>query len=246
METEDFINTVKEYLSSIQSYFGEVFYGEKETLKKGKYYLLGLNPGNYPDGKNPYIESNTPFPRTIEEHISNFIVHQNIDEYYKKAFGKMFPNIEKLFSLLENQNFLKQVFCSNLVFIKTDTASELNKLRINLQTKNNIDLFETCWKVHELALSIVDPDVIFSIGNGVGKYSSPYSYFETNFNGKVLEGFPKECKHNPEKFNIKAAKVLFPKIGEKLVIGLPHFSHYYLTDEDLSIIKNIVNSNELL
>jgi len=146
MTKEEFIQEVKVILNPFYSDVeGEVIYSQADTFKKGKYYFLGLNPGNYPKDTCPFSE----YP-DIKTHLDGFLSNQNIPDYYEIAMGSIKANVEKIFSEECLNCSLKNLFTTNLIFRHTKNADEL---------KQYLEEANSCWPVHELALKEIDPEV---------------------------------------------------------------------------------------
>ena len=108
---DNFIDFAHKQLSLIENKDGEVIYSSKDTLKKGKYYFLGLNPGG-----EGFI--------SIKNHLNNFSLKTD-----NSFFDDSWNNCEKgkaplqlrdqyLFEKILNYD-LRNVFATNLIFETT-------------------------------------------------------------------------------------------------------------------------------
>jgi hypothetical protein len=137
-------------LGPILNELGTILYSSCETLKRGKYYFLGLNPGGGSErtisqslvelahGKpteNAYFDQNWSGKRTYD-----------IGEHpYQQDFKYLFAG------LIDDP---RKVCATNLIFKGSRDAREL---RIQ-------ELARLCWPVHEAIIEIVQPEAIITFG----------------------------------------------------------------------------------
>jgi hypothetical protein len=207
---ELFINESKFILHDILEESGALLYSSKNTLCKGNYYFLGLNPKI--DDKNiSYTLS-----RILEE-LKSYEGNAYLDEDWGKGKGKhpIQLNLNNLANHL-GQN-LVDICSSNLIFTRTQNQHNLN-----------LELAKKCWKVHEKILEIVQPKTLFIYGNG--KYNSTLSYM------KEIIGINKIPK-DYEKF--KRSNLYYYELKDFNIIASGHLSWpaHKLTDEKLEWIS---------
>lgn len=220
MTQEQLVEEMKVLLKEIYSDKGEVIYSKASTFAKGKYYLIGLNPGIFENDS-----------RIVCNCVENFLCNQNDENYYVNTLGELKENVLRLFSEdFFNYDFAK-VFTSNLIFTTTKNSEKI---------KNYRQLVDICWPVHKLALKEVDPEIIICIGNG---YKSSYSKFHREFNiGKEI--WKRKVFGT---FSVKVEEICFKNDSKKrLLIGLPHLSWIKNFDKNLgSIIKELKETYHL-
>ena len=86
---DNFIDFAHKQLSLIENKDGEVIYSSKDTLKKGKYYFLGLNPGG-----EGFI--------SIKNHLNNFSLKTDNSFFKSKSvlfFGEIMLNQFSIFEI---------------------------------------------------------------------------------------------------------------------------------------------------
>ncbi|MFL5739898.1 MAG: hypothetical protein ACJ75B_06745 [Flavisolibacter sp.] len=134
----------------MQSYMGEegsFLYSSINTLKKGDYYLLGINPGG--SGGQTLKSSLDNLPKKLSNDYDD-----DWSETKKYTPGGA-PLQNRLRSLFADVNVsLENVCATNLVFIKSK-----NQKGIAIW-----ELAEKCWPVHRLFLNIVEPKYIITFG----------------------------------------------------------------------------------
>ncbi len=136
---------------------GSVFYSGNETLVKGDYYFLGLNPGG-----NTNLSVTTD---TIKNQLHRKEIHFN--EYLngvwkqrnKRASSAGMATLQLRIKMLFNYLGinLKNTCCSNLVFVRSPVKDEF-KLDWN-------DTAEKCWEIHRFILSVIKPKFLIVFGD---------------------------------------------------------------------------------
>ena len=143
-------------LGPILNVLGTILYSSCETLTKGKFYFLGLNPGGGSErtisqsldelahGKpteNAYFDQNWSGKRTYD-----------IGEHpYQQDFKCLFAGLT---------DDPRKVCATNLIFKGSPDAREL---RIQ-------ELARLCWSVHKVIIEIVQPEVIVTFGMDAFKF----------------------------------------------------------------------------
>jgi hypothetical protein len=192
---------------------GRILYSSHETLTKGKYYFLGLNPGGGADTNNPTIREslddlrsytgNAYFAEDDRADWSNPKRHYAKGEHpYQKAFRTLFEEFG------ENP---RDVCASNLIFKRSADArhSEYPKLA------------KKCWPVHESILEIVQPEVIIAFGKDA------FDFVRLKLNGGPVQN--DGIKDNPGFWGWKDSKIKSPWLkGNMPLICVRHPSRYPL------------------
>jgi hypothetical protein len=152
------------YLRQILDQSGTILYSSCATLKPGKYYFLGLNPGGGDAGT-----------KTIERALGNLgALTENayLDEDWgsgARRYGvgghPLQQNYQYLFSMLGEE--LDSVCASNLIFRRS----------ISEKGARYAELVDRCWQVHEAILKIVRPSAIITFGR------QPFDFIKTKRHG---------------------------------------------------------------
>ncbi len=204
---------------------GAILYTTFDTVRKGDYYIIGLNPGgnpNQPDDKYPLYSE-----MTIEKSLKECKL-QDYNEY-----TKIWIEGRPLMPLQRNVNYLAEKFlqkdsieicCTNLIFKVTKDAVKL--------TPEFDVLANLCWDVHKMLLDIIQPRIIIAFGNQ--DKLSPFHFL------RHKAGFPtlKERLANHGKYyRIKYFKGTIEG-RETIVLGLPHLSRYCIYNGNKDVIIN--------
>ena len=206
---KDFKNLVRETLKEDLSKSGTVLYSNYYTLKPGKLYILGFNPGGEPNSEilrdqtiDKDLESPEKWDRNYSEYTQKWGNYEPGKDPLQRSIRFL---VEDVFNLPINE-----VCASNLIFTRSKNESELG---------NQKETAEKHWKIHQKIINeIVKPQIIIAFGLEtfyfvLGKLSYDLGFF-----------FPAEWSN----WEIKAAvnRRLFDK--PLLILGFPHFSRYKL------------------
>ena len=184
-----------------------IIYSADSTLKKGKFYFLGQNPG----GNKEY--------KYGEDSILNQLIYSGEHNEYTEGEwtgtkGKIHQyNIKKMFSDLEVQ--LENVFSTNLSFIRSS--------RTETYERNLKDDYNTFWFIHEFFLSVVKPR--FIITNG----AQPRDFFRKKM-PKLKDDKKKEMKsdgryNHVASFFTGALQTDYETFDELTILAIPHLSN---------------------
>ena len=140
---------------------GSVIYSSAETLRPGKYYILGFNPG----GDAAENKGN------VKDSLNNLLTRKGnayLDEDWSSKNRKYRCGNHPLQRhLAEVMNAigedLRDVCASNLIFLR---SPDQYGVKYPAPAK-------ACWRVHEMVLEIVQPRIILAFGNG---QRSPYDF----------------------------------------------------------------------
>jgi hypothetical protein len=204
LSLQTLVNSAKQQLHSILNESGTILYSSCATLKRGKYYFLGLNPGG--------VEANTKTIQDSLDSLGTLTRNAYLDEEwgiasrsYKEGEHPLQQNYRFLFKeLLRIQEDPIEVCASNLIFSRS----------ISEKDAGGRDKAELCWPVHEAILEIVRPTAIITFGR------QPFNFIRDKLSGTVPEDSPSGHGKWAWRYSIL-------KTGEKL-IGLPHLSRYAL------------------
>jgi hypothetical protein len=183
-------------LNELLDQSGSILYSPLNTLTKGDYYLLGINPG----GKGG---------DSIQEHLSQ-LSGSTRSAYYADDWDSNTLQ-KRLVTLFKHASLnLDNICSSNLIFLRSVSEGQLPKSRY---AKG--ELIDKCWKVHKVILGIVQPKYIVTFGK------LPYTYVSTKLGMK--ETATKPAGHG--KWLIRIAKSTYPE-NEQYIISFPHLSRY--------------------
>ena len=209
MTINEFITQAHEAISLIENMDGELIYSSCETFKKGKYYFLGLNPGGA--GFISMKDSLDKFPKHIENDFFD-VSWNSYSHDYEKGKHPLQQRVQYLFNNVLDYD-LRNVFSTNLIFKTTKNSEQLN-----------FGLAGLCWKVHQLALDVVQPEIIITCGNGNG--NSAFSFIYDVYGKDKYESISLTST-----FSIKVCKILIHN-RPTLLIGLPHLSLFEIRDNE--------------
>jgi len=145
---------------------GAILYSGNETIKKGKFYFLGANPGGHSDQKVG------KHPDTVENQLLRKNTSSDFNEYFDARWqirgrepslpGKALLQRRIKFLFDQINVALREVLSTNLVFVRSATLEEFH-LSWN-------DAARECWKIHEILLSEVCPEIIITYGSEANEY----------------------------------------------------------------------------
>ncbi len=216
----------------MQKRWYSIFYNDpRHTLKKGKLYLIGLNPGgadncDYNTGKANMAEwwehkekrEGKPYSAYYEGEWS-----QRLDAGQSPHQKNVRRLLHHLWNDVSKETATRYTFAANLCFFRTPNSKMLKQY----PTWNK--LLEYCWTHHERFLSIVQPEII--ICNG---YTEGLSSF-WQMRRKLDQGSTTQC----ETINsVRKVKWFHTKLNDcdeprTLVVGIPHLSRPCASIEDI-------------
>lgn len=196
------VQKAKEFLSDeIRADSGTILYSSYKTLRPGKYYFLGLNPG----GGDADTESIEQSLEALGARTENAYLEEDWGSTARSYGNGGHPlqlNYKCLFKGLGVDP--DSVCASNLIFRRS----------VDEKGARYEDLVEACWRVHEAILEIVRPEAIITFGR------QPFDFIRNKKGGTLLEDRP--AGHGTWTWRRSVLTT-----GEKL-IGLPHLSRYAL------------------
>lgn len=211
-----FLDEIKDLLGCELAKSGTAFYSNKATLKKGKYLILGLNPGGDPD-----IITNT-----IEQSFSKLddTQYNAYFEPWLKA-GKthrLQKNLQNLFKYLETD--IRSVCATNLFYTRTKREAQLSI--------SNISLYK---QILHKTIDLISPEVIFTFGR------RPFEVVLDFTEVRIIKS--KNINSGHGKWKIILITALYNNACIKIV-GLPHLSIYtlYTRDHIMELIKDFTAS----
>ncbi|NBK99378.1 MAG: hypothetical protein EOM50_15430 [Erysipelotrichia bacterium] len=137
----------------LQSMYGFMFYSSIATLKKGKFYFLGVNPG----GKGSSI---VQFDSTYTKNAYLDESWDNGKAIYPIGQAPLQLRVQKLFDALGID--LREVCASNLIFKQTKNIHFLT---------DPYALADACFPIHRYIIEeVVKPEFIISMGKTVFDY----------------------------------------------------------------------------
>ncbi len=220
----EFIPRIKEFFKNETGRSGAILYSSYDTLQKGAYYLLGINPGGS-EGKS------------LGEHIDN-LPGQTENAYLDEDWISPGGNDPQYFGKAPYQKHIQWLLGSFGQPTRDVCASNLNFFRTPNVQGITMEEASLCWNVHEMMLEIIQPQVIFTIGNAEDPAKSAYAFIKHRYGGHVLESI----KANHGNYSIKILEI--QRNGTPiLVIGFPHFSRYNPEGKiDINHLKEIMSN----
>lgn len=197
---------------------GAVFYSNYTTLQKGKFIIIGLNPGGDPN----IIKT------TIGDSLkSKNLYNQKYNEYYESWLPngqehRLQKNLKSLFCYLGKD--LKTICATNLVFERTVNEKTISMVQIRKYRE-----------IVDLILKNVKPEVVVVFGKRSLSEIKLYYQIENENVNHIVSGHGNWHIQLIKSNNIK-------------IIGLPHLSRYvlYSRKEILEQIKNFIKNNSCL
>jgi len=140
---------------NVLGYPGRFMYNSISSLRKDKFYLLGINPGGDPEKENMPLRSEIREWFVWEKDASAF-----------EQFGET-PYKETLKALcFEIGKDLHDICASNLYFVRSTDQDSLMKGKKSTLYKLGLSTSgKEFWPVHEALIEIVEPKCIFVIGS---------------------------------------------------------------------------------
>ena len=197
---------VEKHINPILDESGSIVFSSVDTIKKGDIYILGLNPGG---------EIFIPIKRTLEELP---LRHKNayLDEIWGNRRNPKYPQGKhplqaNLTILIQSIGYNpRTVFSSNLIFTRSRGQKG------SLYTERT----DICWKVHQEFIKIIDPKCFIVFGNSK---ISPFQYIKDKYILKISDSI--NSGHGKWQC-FSCTGIIEGK--ERLLIGLPHLSRYYI------------------
>ena len=188
---------------------GRVLYSTIDTLQRGDFYILGLNPGGT---CGPSIESDI---NGLNKRKENAYLDEDWPPYLTGQH-RLQRGLKFLFDELGFD--LRKICASNLIFVRSRDARGAGY-------PENAD---ACWPVHEVILNYVQPKIIIVFGDA--QKLSPFAYLMKKHKentGNVPEIEEIQSGHGNWKCKAFTAELLGLKIT---IIGIPHLSIYNIAN----------------
>lgn len=222
MNTNDLVSRWEHQLEPILSEGGGILYSAFDTLKGGRFYLLGVNPGGA--DASPIRTSLAALP----ERTSN--AYQ--DECWASG-GRTYPAgeapLQRRVQYLCEEHFgvpTDSLCASNLIFVQSPSTAHLRKGSEPTDRSRFMDLARTCWPVHEDIVGLVDPDFIVVFGNG--ERLTPFSFLKS-----IVPTCASERNRSSGHGGYRLKSFDAQLVGrQRTVIGLPHLSWYDPSGKD--------------
>ena len=168
----DHLKELKKLISEtgLKNLSGSIIYSGDSTLREGKIYFLGQNPGKNAD----MYESDS----IINQLMFSGEFNEYLEGEWSGHSGKRHQyNIVEMFKDLEID--IKKTFSTNLSFIRSGDTETYQR---NLNEDYNI-----FWPIHEYFLSIVRPRIILSNGSQAKNFIYKKMVNKTDFEEFVFE-----------------------------------------------------------
>lgn len=235
MTKDDQLQFVDEMLETLDQYAkdnsGDVLYSGLQTLQKGDFYFLGVNPGGK-SGMGKKIEETLSY---TDEGSKNFYVDDCSNGQQVAGATRLQKNAKAFFRALfkelanpktppaDRDDVIREVLCTNLVFRNTNGEKEILPSDVC-----------SCWKVHKYLLNIVRPKWIIAYGKR--------PYLEIKKELELDECTQADAHHGTWQFRAARRKSPTSVAWQQRVvlIGAPHFSRYSLWNpEDAQQCKRL-------
>jgi len=213
------IEPIKEQLEEIgfDQEPGSILYSGNETIKKGKFYFLGANPGGHSDqdlGEHPDTVLNQLLRKNTSPEFNEYF-----DGKWKKrgrrpsqpGMALLQRRIKYLFNII-NIN-LRDVLSTNLVFVRSPTLEEFDL--------DWDDAADRCWKIHEILLSEVLPEIIIAYGSDANEY------IKKKINIERKDSFEVVSRNESKFFSVTEGLININSENRKIkLISTPHLSRF--------------------
>jgi hypothetical protein len=207
-----FIEGAKQDLGSLADRSGRVMYSSVETLRPGRLYTLGINPG------------------ADDDHLDCDSIRQSLDDLpnsYKSSYRMSWdrnrpegsdPLQVNWIWLIEKLGFHANSVCaSNIIFPRSRNAPKGREAEM---------LANGCWPVHERILRIVQPRFILAFGE------TPRNVLRNRL--RLVEQLAEPFSANRLKFTCEVFRGEFDTHGIT-VIGVPHLGRRYCSTPPLPL-----------
>lgn len=213
----EFLDKIKELLGEELNKSGTAFYSNIETLKKGKYLIIGLNPGGDPDKITCTIGQS--FQKIYDNKYNAYNEHW----LENGKIHRLQKNLHCLFNYLNED--IEKVCATNLIYERTRREKQLSLAK--LQIYENI---------LSLTLDLIQPEIIFTFG----KRTTNTLLQLMNIPNPNIEAI--NSGHG--KWAIKFITCYY-KDKKIKIVAFPHLSIYtlYTRQPILEIVKKFVNTS---
>ncbi len=211
----------------VQNGPGEVFFSGQTTFKKGDYFIMGLNPG----GGDVYHSVIETAGEVEPGRFSNYLDQCWQPECWNSTLrfdpaktvchhGNGTEKHQRGVQTIARRSGIKDlrdVFATQAIFLKSpNTKSFKSEYGVNMK-----HAFETCWPVHKVMLSIVQPKVIVCLGFQDDESSFAFLQTKASRIEPVRDGFKPDMKRRMYRWTrIKFHDASIP--GEPLLVGVYH------------------------
>ena len=220
-DTQAIGNHIRELLPvEVRKAKGAILYSSVHTLKKGKYYLMGTNPGGDPteeDLKSKTIDDELgSFDWTGNAYTDeNWLGNSDGSEDTKEGTALLQRRIQSLASEILGRDIC-EICATNLIFgrsrrICTDFLS----------SESFWTHADYCWPAHLYLISLVDPDILFVFGNGP---ESPHAFIRWRYDVPAENEDTAESGYG--KWKIRRLRNVHICGRNRIVIGVPHLSYF--------------------
>lgn len=232
MSTDELIQrTFRTINSKLQSCSFSIFYSNPwQTLRKGRHYIAGLNPGG---DENSVCETyewwttnvgpKKPWSAYLEEDDGKWpsSFQTRIQEFAEAAWG--------------DRTALRDKFSTNVIFQRSCGRNQLGKKALSL--------FDVCWLCHEQFLDVVRPEVIIALSNA--KDLSAFSLFKTKLQSERSLG-PDIKIYG--RYSIKGVEGILDLPSGQLhvrLVGLPHPSYCKVIAQPSTAMNTLIDGGWL-
>lgn len=195
---------------------GQVFYSGIDTIKRGLFYFIGLNPR--PDNANVFL-CDEPLNRTSwSAYTHQCWRHQDCNRGRCPDF-RLDRHQQRVQNIMRELRIEpEKTFATNFIFVESEDAVKLKKDPLFNIYK------ERCWQVHKRLLAEVRPEYIICLGNDETGSAFSYVYSEAMRRENLkVQGAHKDLTYRKRfdgTFSLDGGEILKAK-----VIGVKHPSY---------------------
>lgn len=202
------LSAIRKYLGDDADKSGAVLYNGWDTLRSNNgLYIMGFNPGGAPNDSKSMID----YLNELKDNHCSYedeCWYCSVDCRNAKHFGQK-PHqkrVKELAQILGHD--VRKSFATNAIFVRSKKQDDL---------KASLKLFEKCWKIHQIFLSIIRPKIILCLGNG--ERSSAFALLKAKFrDNEITSGGVKEF--------IGKMPMADGKVLEVRIVGVRHPSRF--------------------
>jgi hypothetical protein len=222
---EDLVRT---QLGDIADKPGAILYNGWQTLRRGKVYIMGLNPGGAPSEVPQLVIGAV---KKHSESDSAYLDEEwgNSHRHYERGKSPHQRRVVELARILGCE--IRDTFAANAIFV----AGKLP----NPTLPEPQVLWDRCWPVHQLFLEIVRPNIILCLGNGAGlsSFALLQRKAEPPVHVQMVAHSYRDGKSFKSNFLLSDGSVL-----QCTVVGAPHPSWVQPTDRFKRFLASITGS----
>lgn len=201
--------------------WGWVAYSGLDTIRKGRFYIMGYNPRI--DGANlPLLQTTGNASRWSAYNKQCWCIDRPCNGHYDSEGYVLNPTLHQR-RVTELMCWLgskpEEIFSANAIFIQSKTVQAL---------EHRSDRWRNCWAVHQELLAIVRPEWIITLGNG--KHRSSFQLLKEKAGLEavvtaIVPDTPRNAFRAGRRFDA-TLELAHGELFKTKVLGLPHPSRF--------------------